>query len=155
MKVEIAKWNSGESYTKIFSSSFDCMRMYVRQWNFPLEYSTDEYIHGRDHDRLMREQTAIEALRKIGVTEPESCYMEPARLYLWLTSPDRSDEDVLRFLIEFVGASSEVAWTGYRVTLSKNRRTAYPIFHCEVFAKNSDSKIIVYSGQRCPNVSVS
>lgn len=118
----------------------------VRQFKFPFIYDMelDELII-RDHDVIMNKEW----------TRTNKCLQkhtgnEVMFLKGWIEK--NTDEKILTFIKDFLGANDVINWTGYRVLSLINESKGNTFWRLELFAKHPDSRTEVYSGEDAPNV---
>lgn len=121
--------------------------MLLRQLNYPLYSCEADTMTGRHSDRIIDQNIsrAYDCFDRHGVrVEDEHGFRN------WLSKA--TDEAVLEFLIDFLQADAQVAWTGYRVTGSVNRGHGGVLYFFSLFAKHPHSTTRVFSGLNAPNV---
>ena len=125
----------------------DAVYMFIRQFQFPNEYSQEDKITSADSDRLIQQDIkhASDCFKKhTGSGELNSKN--------WFLSA--FDEGIMNFLKEILKADSSIQWTGYRILGSVHQGNGFPVWTLELFAKHPSSKTKVYTGSDAPNVMI-
>jgi hypothetical protein len=127
--------------------------MFIRQFNFPDEYSVEDKLMEADSDRLLAWD--YHGFRKtlfkfIGKGE--------GAIGSWVRGGmdgviEATDNVVMAFIKEALKADEihpGVQWTGWRVTGTVHRGNGFPIYTLSLFANCSGC--VVYSDESAPNV---
>lgn len=120
--------------------------MFIRQFNFPDIYDDElDSYEVRDHDRIMQSESE----------HANTCFKKhtgKGEFGFEGWALNAYDAKILIFLKDIMRADKAINWTGYRIRGTVNVGNGYPVWTLELFAKHPDSKTIVYTGDKAPNV---
>ena len=118
----------------------------VRQACFPNTYRKDEVFYGADTNFCLQhdpDDYCGKCLNRRGIKDISG-------FEAWLA--DASDEEALKFIVEFTRAKAEIIWTGYRVMVSFHPEEECLFWTLELFSRNPRANTRVYTGVDAPNV---
>lgn len=125
--------------------------MLLVQFDFPDTYEESERMASMYSDRLDEQQPGRVAMclhDHLGFNLPtfDSCSQDFELLIRRL-----SKEQLITFIAEVLGVTSDTTWSGCRVT-GEVIDNGHALFHFALFARDPNGQTKVYTGEPAPNV---